>query len=373
MNSSIPSNASPAMLLCIGFYYAFVILLFWRNNISRFDTYNSRQPLLIFLVFVHLLFAFEGGDYFHYWQNISSHDMGHAEEVYHVIAKAVGYNYLLFRAVVWGSALLLFIKTSQRFGLDVYKAVFLLYAMFFTIFDYARASLGMSIFFYGVSFLCVPIKRHKLFSFLLGYAIIFSSVLFHRSMIMAILSTIFLFVPFKNKKALIVVLLLFMLFVPYLNSLLGFALNSTVMKGSGDIYDTVLHYSEQEVDFSGASIYEKIRNYVVFFTFYFPVVLVSLKIFRKTISLPQHTAMLKLYGVTVGLLLTATSTLLTPSLGSIILFYRLLYFSMIPTVILFLYSRQKGIVSPKAFTFTVVLCLLTTFFNYSKRLLGGNL
>lgn len=372
MTNFIPTldNATPAMLFSIGCFYGIVILLFWRRNITLFDTFHSRQNVLILLVFIHLLFAFEGGDYFHYYQNVAKHDMDKEEQVYHIIAALVGYDYLLFRTVVWGGALFFFIKTAKRFGLDAYKTVFLLYTMYFTVFDYARASLGMSIFFYGVSFLCVPLKNHRIYSVLIGYGIISISFFFHKSMMLASLSTIMLLVPF-NKKALIVMLVLFAYSAPMLNRLLGVSLN-VVASSSGDINDIILHYADQEADLEGASKYEMIRKYVEFATFYVPVILISFKIFRKGLISPQHKSMLKLFKITVALLLIATSTLMI-ELNTIILFYRTLFISMIPITILFCYARQHRLVSSKTFTIIVIICILNVFFNYSKRFLGGNL
>ena len=247
MISFIPLELTPGLLFFIGVYYLVVIMLFWRNNISKYDTFKKPQYLLLFLIFIHLLFAFEGGDYFHYYEDIVTKDLSEQEEIYTYIAVFAGYNYLIYRTIVWGGALWMFFLTTKRFRIDSYKAVFLLYLLYFTIFDYARATLAMSVFYYGFSFICIPIKKQKILSrFLLAPFIMLTSIFFHKGMIILIVSSFMIFVPL-NRKGLFILLIILCATLPLLSNLFYIALN-LALNSSGGINDKIVEYAEQVMD-----------------------------------------------------------------------------------------------------------------------------
>ena len=370
MISFIPLELTRNMLLFISIYFWVVVLLFWHSNISQYDRKSRVQPLLMFLVFIHLLFAFEGGDYFNYYEAVVSHNMDATENFYRILADFVGYNYLVFRIVVWGGAFLFFQLTSYRFKLSVVKSTFLLYVMFFSIFDYARASLGMAVYFFGLSYLCMPIKKKRLLSFLFGASIIVSSVIVHRSMAIAVLATGMIFIPI-SKKTLVAITLLFVMSAPLFNYLFNNFLMGNAFADQ-EINDIIASYAGHDFE-GGFSVFEWVRRIVEYTTFFLTFILLSFKMFDKRLESDiRHQAMFKLYKVTLGLLMLAISTQMI-GVQSFIIFYRYLYMSMIPLVLLFGYARERHLISHRAFRFIISLCLLNNLFGTSKRIFGGNL
>lgn len=372
MYSFIPEVTTIRLLLIIGFFYGIVVLSFWRQNIIRFDIPHRPQYLLILLVIIHLLFAFEGGDYYGYHESVAkNYWVVEQEQIYPILSKILGNDYLLFRLVVWGGALGLFMLTVKRLGFEVSKAVYLLYVMYFTLFDYARATLGMALFFYGMSFWCLPIKKHKIMStIIIGPAIMCCSTLFHHSMVIACAISWIVFIP-MNKKILATLIVLFIMSTPILMSLyerlIMMALSSTSSTAS-----KIIEYANQNTEFTeNTSTFELIRQLVEYATIITPLILISYKFFDKKNTSRLHIAMQRYFKIALGFVLVAFSMLMVSN--TFILFYRFLYISFIPVLLLFFYSRKNGIINKKIFKSVIIVCLLQVFFNYSKRILGGNI
>ena len=329
------------------------------------------QYLLILLVLFHLIFAFEGGDYFHYYEKVSKSGLSDAQEpIYHWLARIVCNNYILWRLIVWGSALMLFMSTARRLRINQYKVVFLLYVMYFTVFDYARASLGMAMYFYGLSFWCKPIKSRKWMSYaVIGPIIMYCSTFFHSSMYLACAATMSIFIPF-NKKLLITILLLLFIFSTFLHTMFNNIIGMVISSDTNFVASKVEEYSLQEAEFGG-SVFEQIRRYVEYATFFIPAFMMTFFFLDKKNANSQYIAMLRLFKVMVGIMLIAVSMLMVST--SIILFYRILFISMLAVVLLFYYCRKEHMISNFSFCLIIIICLLQVFLNFSKRILGDNI
>lgn len=370
MGTLFPQDITVALLTVVIVYSLAVLILFWRNNITRYDKTHHAQPLLLLMVLLHILFPFEAGDFYHTMEALHYKDFHAMEPVYERIAMLVGYDYVIFRIVIWGSAFFLFLMTVKRFGLDIYKTVFLLYAMFIGIFDYARASLAMSIFFLGFSFFCRPIRNHRFFSSILGLLVMLCSLPFHTSMAVPLVATVILLVPF-NKKTIIAGLVLLIFSVSFLNGLLSMVIDHAI-GGDGRLNEQIIGYASQVTEAESYSKLEWIRRWVEYATFFIPVIILGYKFFLESNRPVVPSAILKLYKMAFAIQISAVLTLMV-NLGSFILFYRFLFISMLPVTILFSFGRKEGIVSPKLYKAIVVLALMGIYFGYSKMLLGGNL
>ena len=357
--------------LIITIWYCVTILLFWKHNIKEYHSYDRRQPLLVLFFLLHLLFAFDGGDFYHYYIHVLFEDYSTMEPVYSIIGRLVGNNYLLFRLIIWGTAFFLFFQTAKRFGLDPYKTTYLLYLMFITVFDYARATLGMAFFFFGMSFLCVPSYRHRFLSYLLGYLFIFASVMFHRSLLFCVAISFIVFIPL-NKKTIILFLIILALSIPVLNSILSYILSGSLITDVS-INEKMAEYAQQEA-IRQFSRYEWIRRYLHYATFFIPVIVCYFKLLGKEdqVSDPsRYHSMVMLFLIAFGIQVLAVSSLIL-DLESFVLFYRYLYMSMIPIVILLCYMRDEQLISSKLFMSIILLALACKFFGIAKRFMGGN-
>ena len=273
--------------------------------------------------------------------------------------------------MVWGGALGLFMLTVKRLDFEVSKAVYLLYVMYFTLFDYARATLGMAMFFFGLSFLCLPINNHKIISYIIiGPLIMYCSTLFHNSMVIACAISWIVFIP-MNKKILVTLIVLFILSMPILMSLyerlIMMSLSSTSSAAS-----KIIQYANQNSEFAeDTSTFELIRQLVEYATIITPLILISFRFFDEKYTGRLHIAMQRYFKIALGFILLAFSMLMLSN--TFILFYRFLYISFIPVLLLFFYSRKNGIINNTIFKSVIIVCLLQVFFNYSKRILGGNI
>ncbi len=370
MNVFIPKEITFNSFLAISIFYFFVVFAWWWKNVKLFDYPNWRQPLLVLFIIIHLLFAYDGGDYFSYYERIREHDLSGIEPIYSLIAKSVHYNYLLFRLLIWGSALLVFMITAKRFKLDPYKTAYILYVLYFSTFDYARVSLAMAIYTFGISFLCLPKNGWKVCSYLIGFLFIGCSVIFHRSMVFPVLASAMAFVPL-NKKNIILVIIAFFASVPLLNY--GFNLISSGQFFSNqDINQKISDYAVQSFQ-EGFSIYEWIRRGLQYATFFVPFIFISFMFHKsEVIENDGFLPTVRLFKVTFGILLLAVSTLMV-DLESFIVFYRFLFISMLPLTLLICLCRKQHLITHGQFLSFLYLSLFCSGFGVFKRLLGGNL
>jgi len=286
------------------------------------------------------------------------------EEIYSYIVEFLGRNYLLFRLVVWGGALLIFQRTVKRFGLDVHRTTFILFAMFITVFDYARASLAMSIYFWGLSYICVP-WRNKILSYLLSVSLIVISTYFHRSMVIASIITIMAFIPL-NKQTIPLIFVFFAGAGIFLNSFIDTFWGAQIF--SDDINSKIERTIEIDTEWT-MSGFEWIRRNIEYSLFYGPLVLIYYKFyFRPTQKI--RGAFIKLFNVALGMVLLAFATLIS-DLQSFVLFYRFLYMAMIPIALLVSYSRKEKIISQKVFVAIMNVGVFCKLFGFTKKMIGG--
>ena len=141
----------PTVTLSLFLYVCFV-LCFFRYTRSRVTLNNSISLGLWLYAFVLVVYVCVDNDWYHYQQIISDYDFSsrarnHGEKVYGVIARLVDRNYLLFRIIVWGGALLITTLTFKRFKINLNNAVYFIIAAFLLKFSYARATLAMHVIF----------------------------------------------------------------------------------------------------------------------------------------------------------------------------------------------------------------------------------
>ncbi len=373
MISTVPTHTI-RLLLLIGIYYLIIVSLYWKKNVTNFDSGQRTQMSLILCVLIHLVFAFDGGDYFNYYGIVALRNFedGAQEPFYSWLADLLDYNYLLWRLVVWGGALLLFAITARRFALDPYKVVFLLYVMYINLFDYARATLGMAMFLFGLSFWCVPIDRYKFFSYLiLGPLFMYASTFLHSSMLIACAASVVVFIK-MGKTRLLVTLIVFSLLVTTLFSAYQNLLSSVLSSNDEYISNKAERYSSQEYYLSDFSTLDQIRKYWEYATIFLPAFISTFNIFQnKERGSRSYIGILRLYNFIIGVFFVAI--LLLSFTQTIAFFYRILYMSFMSSVILLFFCRKEGIVSKRLFNAIIYICLLHFFFRLSKFILGGSI
>lgn len=175
-------------IYCLFFYLAILLANYKYGLKSPFTRSVSSSRIKWTLFFIGLFFITHclKGDFFHMMEHVYDYSAisgayNFGEEIYPQIGLFVGKNYLLFRTIVWGGAFALFCLTAKRMNVPVYYAAVLLLATHSVIFCYARATAAMAVYFFGLSFLCSPLKGKTWLSYIIGVFIIILSTEFHRS------------------------------------------------------------------------------------------------------------------------------------------------------------------------------------------------
>ena len=196
----------------------FVCFGITRNNATDFYkkggaiVHPQRSIIFIYLLFLfQALFIFYGGDDARYEKEVTEsatfvgQDYNIAmglESLYYYIAALVGGNYILWKMVVYGGALILTYLTSLNIKSNNFLFLYSFVLFVLANFGSSRNALAIAIFVYGISL----IKINRKISVILGIAISALSIFAHNSMILPV---VLLFVSFfKIKKSRFFILLL---------------------------------------------------------------------------------------------------------------------------------------------------------------------
>ena len=194
-----------------------LMYLYTLNANFRFGIYphtpfssvnRSFKAQQVVLIGVFLVLYCIGGDFFHFYEVIKNYDFtpeawNYGEPIYGKIAKLTGRNYLLTRIIVWGGAYVLYCKTAKNFGIPVYQAAVILFICYPLTFSYARVTMAMACYFYGLSTLLS--LKHDIRGIKAIIAILFIALsnAFHNSAIILVLLTPFVFLQITLKKSIV--------------------------------------------------------------------------------------------------------------------------------------------------------------------------
>ena len=329
------------------FYCFFIFLLTYFVGVKQvsFSPYGVKSAggkyLLYSLLFIILMTAFNNTDYFSYLaltRMTVGHDTPHLEDVYGYIIEFCGYNYLLFRTVVWGGALLIVGLSTRLAKVSTPHVLFLLFLFFFPTFDYARATLAMSIYFLGY----VMISREKQKGIwklqkLLGIGLIVTSYYFHKSMAGLIVLTPIIFLPL-NKKTMWILLIstpvVLLVIKAYLSNLL---LTDFADADLADLNKTFSQYTERD-DLGVANWKGMLSAIFAYGLFYVPLYYISSSFLK---SKEASVLIQRLLKITLAIMLICHSMYLLGD-QSYSLYYRYLYMSMIPMSMLLVAQFEEG-------------------------------
>lgn len=201
--SMLPIKQTP---LLVFFNLLLLIAMFLLMRTALIKPY--KVPLLhkkwsIFLMFVFVLFAFWGSDWFHYlevYPSLLYDDQSHIEAVYSWIAQNLSFGYISFRFIIWGSSLIVLFAIIKHLPISRDLCLLMFCSIWIIWFAYARASLAMVLLYWGVTILVTQYKQ-RLFPILLGLVIIGCSLFFHKSVgFGVIISLIVLFSLFLKPR-----------------------------------------------------------------------------------------------------------------------------------------------------------------------------
>ena len=298
-------------------------------------------------------------DYFRYreWLNVTDIDLWGKEEfyIYTVLFCRMlpfDYPFEVFRLIVWGGAVLMAWFTFRRYRQILLPGLTLLFLFVFysSTFCYARASLAMAIYFFGVSLL---LHSSKVIIKVLGLALAVSSVAFHQEMLIGIALLPSLLIPFEKKSTLflsVIILITAIIAISYVNTHL-------------QIFDTMLEDDELSSkieefndDEQGAFRLSTLVKYLNYFYPFFVITLCFWK--RKAVS-----SIAGIYRITYAIIMASVAFMVVFGLRSVFV-YRVLYIAMIPLALLIGYGYCNGYFKKRQFLIMMILTLLSNSIRF---------
>ena len=352
-------------LFCLAVYLFMLIRNYKYALKYPLSTIPPKNKKLIDTIFVGIIFIIfcQNGDFFHMMEAVHGYDFipgayNYGEEVYIEIGKFTNKNYLLFRTIIWGGAFTLFCLTAKRFKIPTYYAALFIFCSYIILFTYARATLAMAVYFYGLSFLCKPIKSHKWISFIIGVIIICTSKVFHNSAIIMIIATILLLIPLKKWSIILTLISIPLITIIARNQF--YTITEYALEADSDIGKRMEYYSQKEAGASG--IAQLILNSLKYASFYIPLFITSITILPKKNlkEIPQYIT--RMYKITFGIILLASVFYLLRD-NFYTMFYRILFMAMIPLTIIVVALYRNNFMTRKHFKWCYMPGLLFSSLN----------
>ena len=258
------------------------------------------------------------------------------------------YPFEVFRLIIWGGAIFI-----AYYSFRIYRRLLLpgLTLLLLFVFNagtvcYARASLAMAVYFFGIA-LYLYNKNNRLFLRIFGVILAVSSYFLHRELIVGVILLPILFVPFEKKRW--AYLSVFGLIVAI--SALSFFANNVELLDSifdnDDLSSKMAEYNERE---QGTF---RLSTFIGYIKYFYPFYLITNVFLRKRVP---H-AVVGMYRITYGFLIVSMAFMCVSGLRSVYA-YRILYISMIPMALLTGYCYSKGYFKKKELVIMMLVALL---------------
>lgn len=345
---TITSTTRVGMIICTLLYF-FIVFNYWKKSTNLCSDANNKLNYgLFFFILIFAIISWYNGDWFHYKLFLDTTagpgSNSGMEAFYEHLALWVGRNYLLFRIVVWGSALTLLYFSLKNLNVNSNCALLLLLIVFITYFDYSRTALGVGVYFFGLS---IVGKRESTFKTILGIAILCCAFFFHRSTILLTALTITCIFPLNKKNIIFIILvtlvsfsLLKGLFVDFMTDIID---AENELSGKADFYMSGERSALISGNFNG--IVMGLWTNSVFYVFFF---VVTICFFKKENfdKIPRNIGMV--YNILFGLMLFSTLMYFF-RVGHGAFYYRYLSMTYFPIVIITTYLYTEGLMTHKTF------------------------
>lgn len=359
----MPIQQTPFLVLS---NVVFVLILFLLTRTVLVDRGLPilRRRFVILLVFLFCLFSFWGADWFHYFFFFNGVKEGlenfNEERLYVWLVENICPNYLVFRGIVWGLALFLFIKTLKNLDINIDYALFFFCSIYLIWFSYARVSLAMSLMFYGYS-LIVSSYRKRMIGLIVGIALIGLSYFFHKSALFGIaIVSLALLAKITKKEVVFLFILLFTfpLIIYIISSYLGSGVEAIMSDEEsimGEYMTSGNRYLEADKSIRG------VGNFIVSLLERIPYYLIAWGCLREMI---KNKTTQKGAGsfclLTILIVLLSSVFLFNIGMNTHTVYVRFMRFAEIPACISLTYLYQNDC-SPKLIRFTYKFAIIGTF------------
>lgn len=347
------------------YWLSIIIVLFIAMKSSKRpiqDQVGRWRTILFFSFFVFFAITYMvGSDYFQYRYHVQNppiwfDSLNGQEKVYKYLYSFCYNRYDLFRLIVWGGAILLVTLTAKRLDLSVYYVLLIWFFFFCDRICYARASLGMAVFFLGFSLL-VSAKKDLLL-IISGFVLMGVSVLFHRSLYVLIALLPILFLKLTRKNIVFFSILLFIVFF-IIARYIGLDtqnLESILDEGGLDRLNT---YSELiaagEGSWTRLNLLGIVYTLVSNFLFYYIMIIEAKYYFSEESR--GDSSFRSLFVFSYAIIILATVFLLLYGQNNPF-FYRCLYMTHIPLSICFVRMLIQNKLSRRSYVFSMLYAFL---------------
>lgn len=279
-------------------------------------------------------------------------------------------TYPLFRLYIWGCSLFFISKIIRLYTLPQNMFIYIFLIFFLLTFSYARASLAMSIYFYGFSKLLYANKRNYRQIFI-GIFFILASFFFHRSMLVIIVLTPFAFLQYNKKRLIILFGITLFMSTVILSYLTNYIENITISGGTFENFEQssvsyVVNIGEAE-EYNWKFTLIRYLNYSSFYilTLYVSYIMYFKKKPKKNIFTKQEC---RLFSMIIVITLFSTLFIGSDMLGQQVIGYRYLYMTGIPLCIL-----VTEIVKQRHCSWRMLHLLLLPAFLYAEGFIFGKI
>ena len=331
-------------------------IIFLMTYLNRKKSYPVQATWIATLIFC--LVAYWDTDYFSFRHTFFTELKDFRDPLYTYLGAVSFDSYTIFRLIIWGSALYLFKKTIDRFEISRNIAIYIFTIFFLLTFSYARVSLGMAMYFYGLSFIIKPNQYNRFWSIVFGLAFIGCSYFGHRSLMALILLTPLAYVKL-NKKVFIAIVVVGAIASGLAAILLSDLIAGTIQLSNdfGGAGEAAEHYANIEVEMEYNWKYTLIR-YLRFSSFYIAIAYITWKIAFSADSKLISNEIKRFATLSLGILVLALSFMLLPTWGAEIIGYRYLYMLGIPVCIMLSYFASNKISKPSTIFILLILALM---------------
>lgn len=327
-----------------------------------------RVKVTVLLSFLFCLFSFWGADWFGYlsyfkWAKSGGIEHVPMESFYLWLVDKVCTDYLQFRMIVWGLALILFIFTLRRLRLNLGLALFFFCSIYLIYFSYARASLAMSLLFAGYSLLWEHNRKVALKNKLIGLSLIGLSFFCHKSSALGIAAVVGAIIVKKwGRNGVIIVLLAFPLLVFamqfFLQDLFG-TIVSDEDSTLGQYAQVGANYMDKQSGFSGIGTFIQ-KNILEHCTYYILALCCYKEI--KTPSVEYGVPIKSMMVLLFVLVITALIFAFDLGVNTKTIFGRYLRYAHIPACIVLTYMYSNGI-QPRLIRWAYTMGIIGCFYS----------
>ena len=322
-----------------GLYMVVFVYAVWKTLlvVPKDKRYVDVGKLFILFFAAFVVFYCINPDYFSYreWLNVANFDLWGKEKFYSYTilfcqSLPFDYPYEVFRLIVWGGAVFIVYYTFRMYRemLLPGMAMLFLFVFYSNTFCYARASLAMAVYFFGIALYLL--RDAKTLKFL-GIGIALSSYFFHHELLIGIAALPCLLIPFESKKGTflsVILLIAAIIVISYVSTHLTIFDD---MFGDDELSSKIEGFSDGEQGKFRLSTLVKYLNY------FYPLYLIAICFWKKRVP-PSIAGM---YRIAFAIILVSVAFMFVFGLRSVFS-YRVLYISMIPLALLIGYCYCNG-------------------------------